>query len=157
MKRRASIATVLRRDLFELGACLVVAGCGGISLSQGLNVTIGALQAATDTLDVIQGFVTDYFRAKPDATKEKEVDDAIAKTREGLITATKLLEGVEAATQLQIDNATKDFKAAWDELVKLVGPLGVKISKPGEHLMMSEGEHGIVVDEPEILSLRSRR
>ena len=148
MKRRASIATIL---------ALPLAACGGISLSQGLNVTIGALQAATNTLDVIQSFVTDYFRAKPDVAKEKEVDDGITKTREGLITATKLLEGIEAATQLQIDNATKDFRDAWDELVKLVGPLGVKISKPGEHLMMSEGERGIVVEEPEILSLRSKR
>lgn len=155
MKRSASVVEALRRDLFELGACLVLAGCA--RFSQGVNVAISALQTSALVLDQIQGFVDAYFRATPDAAKEKQVDDAIEKTREGLIVATKLLEGIEAASQLQIDIATKDFKEAWDELVKLVGPLGVKVSKPGEHLMLSEAEHGIVVDEPEILSLRSKR
>ena len=148
----------MRRRIFLAGLTTpFLVACGGISLPQGINIVTGALQAASGALDLIQGFVSGYFRSKPDAVMEQKVDDAMEKAHEGLITATKLLEGVEAATQLQIDNATADFDAAWTELIKLVGPLGVKISKPGEHLMLSEGERGIVVDEPEILTLRSRR
>ena len=147
-----------RRSILAALAALPLASCSALPwITTNGPVILAAIQDAAIIVDQVAAWVSAYFQAHPDAAKQAQVEAAIAKVRTAIDAAAKLLAGGIAATQAQLDQVEMNFTAAWNDLMTLVGPLGVKVSKPGQNLMLSEGEQGLVVDEPKMLHLAGRK
>lgn len=144
----------MKRRAFLLGSVLLTA-CGALPwITTNGPVILAVIQDALIIVGKIETWLTNvYFPAHPDAAKEKQAIDAIDKVKDAIDGAANLLGGGIEATQAQLDQAEAKFTAAWNDLMALVGPLGVKVSKPGQNLMLSEGEQGLVVEEPKMLHL----
>lgn len=128
----------------------ILLGAGGCAAVMSfLPTVIAAVSDATMILDQIQTFVTNYYRDHPDATKEKQAMLALAKARSALIGAQRAAQGAEKLDQKKIDEAFQDFKVAYQEVLAIVGPLGVT-SGDGLHAT----EHGLTVPTPEALNLK---
>jgi len=147
----------MRRRAFLVGS-LALTGCGALPwIATNGPIILATIQDATIIVDQIAAWVSAYFQAHTDPAKQAAVDEALAKIRKVIDAAAQLLAGGIAATQAQLDQVEKDFTAAWDDLMSLVGPLGVKVSKPGANMMVSEGEHALVVEEPKMLHISKGR
>lgn len=119
------------------------------------RVSLPAIVAAvTDGLmvvDAIKEFVDTYFKVQPNPTLQDKVAQALIKTRGALNAALHATQGAERLTQQQIDDAFKEFRQAYAELLALVGPLGVV---SGDSLRAVPG--GLYVPEPMALTLKAR-
>lgn len=98
-------------------------GCAAVVAA--LPTIITAVTDATLVLGQIQHFADLFFKDFPDATKQKQVDEAIAKCEDALSAAEHATVGGQDLTQEQIDAAFDNFKTAYQELMVIVGPLGV--------------------------------
>lgn len=109
------------------------AGCAGL-----VSLLPKVVSIATDAamiLDGIQAFVSSYFVAAPNPELQAKVDDAITDCRVSLQIALRTADGAESLSRSEVDEAFDAFKAAYLELMQLVGPLGVKQALPGVDTM----------------------
>ena len=115
-----------------------------------LPQVVSAVTKSILALDTIENFTDAYFAAKPDAEKQKVVGKALAKARAALSAAQHATEGAEKLDQAQNNEAWKAFQQAYEELLILTGPLGVKPDKGGV-LQASPAGDALLVPAPEAL------
>lgn len=115
-------------------------GCSSTPSSV-LPIIASYVTDAAMVLGTVQQFVDTYFATHPDPAKQKQVDDAIKKAKTALDAAQKALAGASELTQAQVTAAFADFVAAYNDLMALVGPLGVTVQDPaGKALKAAPGQ-----------------
>lgn len=129
---------------------LTVGNVGCATVVPALPTVIAAVTDAVMILDGIQNFVDKYFAAKPNPALEEKVGDAMQKTRAALNVALRSAQGAQDLDQAKVDDAFKNFRAAYQELMVILGPLGV--ASAGNTLMAVPG--GLQVPEPMALTLK---
>lgn len=138
---------IARTAALALALVATLPGCGAIISA--LPHVIAAVVDAVQVLDAIEAFVKRYFVENPDPPRELAVGKAIAKARGSLNAALRVAQGTEKLDQQKVDAAFADFKVAYQELLALVGPLGVK---PAGTLAASP--NGLTVPTPMALKLK---
>jgi hypothetical protein len=110
---------------FVLGLALVftVGSCAAVVAS--LPKVIAVVTDASLILNQIDSFVNGVFAVKPDAELQKKYAVVMAATRKALAAANRIATGSQDLTQSQINDAFAEFRAAYQDLLALVGPLGV--------------------------------
>ncbi len=103
---------------------LFVAGCPQVI--RALPTVVSTVQEAAMVLDTIEDFSRGYFVVKPDAEKQKKVSQAIAKCRAALSATLHATSGAQEFDQKDYDASFAEFKKAYEELLNVVGPLGVR-------------------------------
>jgi hypothetical protein len=136
-----------------------VAVLGGLTacapIMAALPTVIAAVTDAVVILDQIEAFVDAYFARNPDPPKQALAAKAIAKTRASLNTALRTSRGTEELNQERVDQAFAEFRAAYQDLLVVVGPLGVR--PPGALTAAPASGEVLEVPEPEALHLSVRR
>lgn len=140
----------MKRIALALGLALSLSLSSCATVSRHLPTVISAIMDGTMILDSLEHFVTTYFKLRPDEALEKKIDDAMARSRSALNAALRISQGAEKLDQAQIDEAFKDFRMAYTELLVLLGPLGV--SAQGDTMKATPG--GMVVPQPLALSVK---
>lgn len=142
--------TAISIALLALPLALGTPGCA--TIASNLPIVIAAVLDAQMILDSLTGFVDAFFRVKPDADLEKKVRDSMARTKSALNVALRLAQGAEKLDQAKIDEAFKEFRLAYADLLVLLAPLGVSAS--GNVLKATPG--GLIVPEPLALTVKAR-
>jgi hypothetical protein len=142
---------------FVLGLALVfsVSSCAAVVAS--LPKVIAVVTDASLILDQINTFVNGVFAAadaagKPETDLQKKFNEAITKARSALAAANRTAAGAENLSQSQIAEAFADFRAAYQDLLALVGPLGVSTGNGNGDKAASSGP-SLQVPEPLALTL----
>jgi hypothetical protein len=146
-----TMALSLRLALLAVWMAIPMGAVGCAAVLPHLPTVIAAVTDGLMVLDAIESFIDRYFKRNLDADKEAKVRTAISKTRSALNVALRTGQGAEKLNQAQIDEAFKDFKLAYQELLALAGPIGVT---SGDALSARPG--GVVVPEPLALTLKAR-
>jgi hypothetical protein len=136
-----------------LGLTLSMGTIGCATIAANLPNVIAAVLDSQMILDSISTVVDAYFKVKPNADQEKKVLTAMARARSALNAALRAAQGAEKLDQAQIDDAFKDFREAYTELLALTGPLGV--TAQGKTFKAAPGG-GLIVPEPLALTLKAR-
>jgi hypothetical protein len=100
-----------------------------------LPTVVAVVQDALIVVDQIKNFVDGVHVVKPDVDLSK-VYFAISRTKVALDAALRATNGVDKLTREQADAAFADFRVAYQDLIALVAPLGVKT---GDHLAAAPG------------------
>jgi hypothetical protein len=127
-------------------------GCATIASK--LPAVISAVTDGMMVLDTIEAFIRNYFTKHPAPETQARVDVAIARTRGALSAALRTAHGAEKLDQAQIDAAFADFKAAYQDLMVLLTPLGVR---SGDRLAAAPNSSGLIVPEPLAFGLGAAR
>jgi hypothetical protein len=115
-----ALVVALAVSSFALPGCSAWPGVVG-----NLPVIVEAVTDSVAIIDAIESFVGKYFLANPNPSKQADVEAAITKVRLALVAGERVVSGVQDLTQAKWIEAFSDFQAAWQELMALVGPLGV--------------------------------
>lgn len=89
-----------------------------------LPTVVSVVTDALIVVDQIKTFVDGVHAVKPDVDLAK-VYAAISRTKVALDAALRATNGVDKLTKEQADAAFADFRVAYQDLIALVGPLGV--------------------------------
>lgn len=136
-----------------LALALVVGLPACASVLSAIAIVAPYVAEGTSVLIAIQRIVDVFFRQNPNPEKEKHLALVINKCFTALVGAEKLLAGVDDLNQAKIDEAFKDFKVAYTELLALTGPMGVT-SHSGA---MRAAPGGLTVPHPDALIPKVRR
>jgi hypothetical protein len=110
---------------FVLALSLVVAASSCAAVVASLPKVIAVVTDASLILNQIDSFVNGVFTVKPDAELQKKYAQAMEVARKALAAANRIAAGSEHLTQQQVAEAFADFRVAYQDLLALVGPLGV--------------------------------
>jgi len=125
--------------------CLLAAPVtSGCVLADLLPQVIAAATDASLVLDAIQSFVNQFFAKAPDPAAQAKVEQAIARARAAADVALRTAQASQQLTQKDIDAAFAGFKEAYDALMVLVGPMGVRETKLGEPQRMGVTADGML-------------
>jgi hypothetical protein len=99
-------------------------------------------------LDIVETAEKTAFAIHPDAALQAKVELGIADARTALDAGLKICLGGEALNQAQIDQAFASFKAAYTDVMALLGPLGIQRvpaasggksgARPGGHYLVAD-------------------
>lgn len=143
----SSLAHGARRAWLLVAAIAIgVAAPACAAVASALPIITATVQDAAVILDSIEDFSRHYFAVKPDPEKEKKVFAAVTKCRAALNATLRATKGTEELTQKQYEQAFADFTAAYNELLALVGPLGVR---PAGSLAAARGGESLEVPTAE--------
>lgn len=134
----------IRVLLLAAALTVPVASCAGVVTY--LPTVVAVVTDALIVIDQIKVFVDGVHAVKPELDLH-DVYVAIARTKTALDGALRATNGVDKLTKEQADAAFTDFRVTYQDLIALVGPLGVKV---GDHLNASPGS----LQVPEPLALR---
>jgi hypothetical protein len=130
---------------------ITVSGCSFLK-ELPLAKIVSGVQDATLIVDQIEHFVGAFFKARPNPDLEADVSDALTKTRGALIALQRAGEGIESLSDEKYLEALGDFRAAYEELTKVMSGLpGFSLAKPGETTFRA-GPGELVVPEPMVLA-----
>jgi len=132
-----------------LGSLTVGTGCATVAAN--LPAVLAAINDGTLVLETIADFVKNYFALNPNKDLEAKIDAAITKARMALDTALRIANGAQNIDQAKIDEAFSDFKAAYADLIALIGPLGMKVQGT---MLTASSTGGLIVPEPLALTLK---
>jgi hypothetical protein len=138
----------LARVLMVVATLAVLPGCAAIA--KFLPAVIAAVDDAAQILDIIDTAAGAYFASRPEDPKRAEYERAVIKARMALSAASRATKGAEHLTQEQADAAFEEFRRAYQDLLAVVGPLG--IAAPGGGFGVAPGG-GVTVPEPLAFSL----
>jgi hypothetical protein len=138
---------------FVLALSLVFAASSCAAVVASLPKVIAVVTDASLILDQIAGFVNGVFQVKPNAELQKKFEIALARTRSALQAANRIASGSENLTQSQINEAFADFRAAYQDLLALAGPLGVQTGNGDKAAAPGPTGASLQVPEPLALSL----
>lgn len=124
----------LARSVLLAAALVVPVSCAAVV--QYLPTVIAVVQDALIVIDQIKMFTDGVFVVKPNPDLQHKIDQAIARTKVALDAALRVANGTDKLTKEQADAAFADFKVAYQDLIALVAPLGVKT---GDHLAAAPG------------------
>lgn len=145
----AGTPLVSMRGAAALMAALLVTpatvGCAAIAAA--LPEVVAVVTRAIIALDGVERFVETQFAHNPDPELQKRVDKALAKARAALSVAQSVAEGAQHADNARDAEAWDAFQRAYEELLLLVGPLGVR---PGNDaaLYLSTDGNALIVPPP---------
>lgn len=131
-------------------ACSLSTAPGCATIAPFLPKVIAAVTDGALVIDTIDRFVDRYFESRPNAELQKKVDVAVARTRSALDAALRIASGAQDLNQAKVDEAFKEFRLAYQDLLALVGPLGVMAGGGGK-LQARPG--GLLVPEPMAMTL----
>lgn len=137
--------TIFLIPIFMFGIGIGVPGCAAF-LSE-LPTMVAAVSDAVLILETIEKFAGTYFTSHPDSTSQTKITAALQKARNALMVAEHALSAADEVNHDQFYAAIKDFGDAYQELMVLVGPLGVKEASPG----LKAGPNELLVPRPNIL------
>jgi hypothetical protein len=132
--------------------CCIAPGAGLPACAQlvsALPAVIAAVTDASQIIDAIEDFAKRFFAAKPDPEREEVVLEAVAKTRTALNVALRFAQGAESLDQAKVDQAFADFRVAYQSLLTLTAPLGVR-----EAGALAAGPGMLTVPKPMALTLK---
>ncbi|HEV3059763.1 MAG TPA: hypothetical protein VGY48_16040 [Vicinamibacterales bacterium] len=95
------------------------------TLGVAIPIVIAAVQGADLAVNAIESFADGWFAAHPNPTLQNKVSLAIQKAREALAALNALTIGVGDVDQGQLTAAFANFEQAYNDLLSLVGPIGV--------------------------------
>lgn len=119
-------------------------GCGAVLSA--LPIVISAVVEAGMVLDSIERFVDHFFVAVPDTDREQKVRDALEKARIALNVALRTTQGVEELSREDVIKAFKAFQEAYEQLLVLVEPMGVKQISADKKMSVSSDQ--LLVPKP---------
>lgn len=125
-----------------LVATLCLQGCAAVLSA--LPTVISWVTDAATILDQIDSFAGLFFSQHPDAETQRYVEVAIAKARASLNAALRATQGGQELSKEQLDKAFEDFRAAYAELLAVVGPIGVKQAGQARYGMSTNGTELVV-------------
>lgn len=128
-----------------------VAGCS--SIFSNLPQVLAYVQDGQLVLSTIESFAASYFAVRPDADLQAKVNKAIAKAKTALDLAIRAAQGVDGLKQADVDAAFQAFRQAYQDLLSLLGPMGVS---EGEGLRLSSSDLGQLLVVPKPLALMGR-
>jgi hypothetical protein len=129
-----------------LTLAIVAPACGFIAAH--LPEMVAVVSEAVTKLDLVEGFVKEYFRASPDPKREAQVMGAIERARSTLAAAEHATAGADSLTKAQKDDAFAEFRRAWDELEQVVAGIpGLRLVHPGDALD-GIGPNDLVIRRP---------
>lgn len=138
-----------------LSVALVVATGSCAAVVSTLPKVISIVSDAALIVDQIDSFASAIFKVKPDADLEKKVSEAIILARKALAFANRTAAGAENLSQAQLVAAFDDFRIAYQDLLALVGPLGVTTGGGAGASGSDAGTLGVArLQVPEPLALR---
>lgn len=151
----ASQPAILMR-VFAFAAALMVvpvlAGCA--ALAPYLPMVIADVTRAILTLDTIEQFMAQRFKEAPNPALEAKLGKGLARCRAALNAAQSAARGTDELNKAQTDKAWDEFQRAYEELLVIVGPFGVKPAA-GDGLAVSED--GATLSVPLPADLRTPR
>lgn len=138
----------LARFALLVTLALAATDCAGFLAA--LPKVVAAVADAAQILDVIDAAAGSFFER--DAAARLVYERAMMKARLALSAAAHAAGGAERLSQEDVDRAFADFRAAYVELLRLVGPLG--IAAPASAGSYAAGGSAVLVPEPLALRLR---
>lgn len=144
---------LINAGMFALGLAVCGNTMGCAAIASMLPTVLEAVTDAAQILDAIEKFVAGYFVAHPDPEAQAKANKALAKARGALNVALRATHGVDNLTQEKVDDAFSEFKLAYQELLGIVGPLGVH--PQGDRMQATPG--GLAVPTPLALGSKVRR
>ena len=145
MIRRHLIALAMLSCFLALPACA--------ALAKWLPVVISALGEAGQVLDAIDGVALAHFEANPDAEARKTYGQIMSRARSSLALAHRLSKGTDDASKQKINEAFGEFKKAYQDLLALLGPLGVVAPSTDGAMSAPTDDGPLLVPPPESLTL----
>lgn len=121
-KRNATVPLIL---------VLVLTVCGCAALASLLPKVIATIADAGMIIDTIEDFADAVFMTSPDPDAQTKVHAALEKTRAALNVTLRTATGAQNLTEKQASEAFADFRKAYEELLVVVAPLGVKQADDG--------------------------
>jgi hypothetical protein len=106
------------------------------------------VQDAEQILNQVDAAARSFFTASPDKEREKQYTKALAKARSALNAATRAAHGLEKLDQQAIDQAFDDFRIAYQEVLSILGPLGLVQEKDDQLLLSAQFEDPVVIPRP---------
>jgi hypothetical protein len=142
----------LRLALLSAFLALPVTMTGCATLAKWLPAVIGAIGKAEAVLDAIEIQANAYFEANPDPDKKKKYVALLSKAH-SLIAATHAsMKGADAAAKQDVDTTWAEFKKVYQEILGLLGPLG--IVAPSQDGTLSASPDGpLMVPPPDAMTL----
>jgi len=92
-----------------------------------LPAIIAVVQSADMAINLIASFVDAYNKSHPDPVREKKSTQLIEKARIALAAVLDVANGVGDIDQAKLDDAFKQFEAAYNELTAFAAPMGVHV------------------------------
>lgn len=114
---------LIRRMLLALALATTLSGCA--ALAKWLPIVINSLGQAAQVLDSIESVADSYFAANPDPEKQKRYARVMGAARASLAASHAAAKGGDAAAKQDVDKAFAEFQKAYQEILALLGPLGV--------------------------------
>ncbi len=99
----------------------------------------------------VETFEKGYYTVKPNPTQQKLVETAISRARSAIDAGIRVCMGIKDVSQSQIGPAFADFQGAYQDLLALLGPLGVHRAPQGHH--MGAGPGGFAIPDPLLITL----
>jgi hypothetical protein len=110
-----------------LAVAMLTVGCGAGLASILANIVSGVVDAIT-IVDQVNDFVDTYFKSNPNPDLQKKIGTVISKCRTSINNlVNRAARGSQDLQNKEVLAATVEFKAAFDELMDLVGPLGCQV------------------------------
>jgi len=118
-------------------------------------VVIAAVTEAQAILDAIDAAASRYFVASPNSEAHKRYARAMARARLSLSAAMRTAQGAEKLDQQKVDEAFQEFRKAYQDLLAVVGPLGIAAPTKDGAVSLAVAEDGaLLVPEPMALKLQ---
>ncbi len=145
---------MLRRRTFLSAAAAGAGSSGCAALAKWLPTVISVLGESAQVLEAIEAVADQHFRENPDEPTEKRYRQIMATARSALSLAHRLSKGADAASKQKVDKAFAEFKVAYQDLLALLGPLGVVApAQDGDAMRAPVGDGPLLVPPPESLTL----
>jgi hypothetical protein len=125
---------------------LALGACGLIPI---IAKILPYITEASNVVNAIESFTDDAFARAPNPELQHKVTTAIAKTRQTIDTVNAAGRGTEDLANKDLQGAFDNFRKAYEALLALAQPLGVRVQPPGA-LMAVDGD-ALLVPTPDTL------
>lgn len=118
-----------KQSLLVLALAASMAAATNVSCSALVHVPkiIQAVDVTIQVIDAIDDFADNLFEVQPNPELQKTVKQAVARAKIGLQAGKDALQGVEKVSQAQYLEAFAEFRAAYEQVLALLGPLGLQV------------------------------
>lgn len=140
---------MLKRLVLALSLALVVPGCA--ALAQVLPTVIATVTEAITWLEAIDSVAEEYFNSNPDPATKKAYKKLYARAQTALSAAMRASRAAEKLGQEDIDAAFEEFRKAYQDIVVLLGSLGVVSVGYGSSTLEAAPGDPMLVPPPEDL------
>jgi len=112
------------KKLFCVVLFVQLLGCSAVLST--LPTVITAVLDAVIILDNIEEYVDRYFIMNPNPEKQAKINEVLSIARTSLNVAIRVTQGAENLSKEEIAEAFQAFKEAYQQLLVLIKPLGIK-------------------------------